>query len=61
MVQAGRSAIARSVVVSEVEVGRTDETMDQTLVGVSATELGGTAGTWIVSEEEVGGTDRTDF
>ena len=30
MGQAGRSAIARTVVVSEVEVGRTDETMDQT-------------------------------
>ena len=41
-------------VVSEEEVGCLDRTEVQLGVGV-----GGTAGTWVVSEQEVVGTERT--
>ena len=50
------------MVVSQIEVSRTGKTEVYTGVGVGGMEVGGngTARTVVVSEEEVGGTDRTE-
>ena len=61
MGQVGGRGSARAVVVSKIEVGRTDKTKVQTDVRVDGTEIGEcrTPGTGVVSEEDVDGTDDT--